>query len=91
VVREELFGESVGHMRRGDRVTEEMIAIDQATTVAPVQEQPVTLFEQVFSLEIGNNARIYPGHQELRSWLSQTPASARVRRVQDSTRFPPDG
>jgi hypothetical protein len=55
-------------MRCRDGVAEEMIAIYQATAVAPMQERPVALFEQVFSLQIGNDARINPGHQDLRSW-----------------------
>jgi hypothetical protein len=54
-------------VRCGDGVAEQMVAIDQATTVAPIQERPVALSEQVFSLEIGNDARINPGHQQLRS------------------------
>jgi hypothetical protein len=44
-----------------------MIAIDQAAAVAPVLERPVALFEQIFSLQIVDDARINPGHQELRS------------------------
>jgi len=54
-------------MRCGDGVAQKMIAIDQTTAVAPMEECPVALFEQVFSLKIGNDARINPGHQELRS------------------------
>src|SRR5215204_4666827 len=64
-----------------------MVAIDQAAAVASMQERPMALFEQIFSLQIGNDARINPGHQELRSWLWRTPASASAlaRRRQDST------
>src|SRR5918994_1887868 len=60
-----------------------MVTIDQAAAMAAMQERPVALVEQILSLQIGNDARINPGHQELRSWLWRT----LTRRGQDSTRL----